>query len=200
MAENLPRGRSKSMTRSMRRLLCRHSLDADDVSGNQEIADCRYFQAAEGTRTLDLLHGKQTVIVSLLPLYPCISSTSPPSTRVARSQVSPLFAGVLAPNWHRDAAVSRCASPWFAAACMDTSAALAGERGLAIGNLGPVDMPVGHRRVCRHTAIPHVDGAPRIKRRASGSGGAPLAPRDARPLASARRRRRARGVDALARL
>jgi hypothetical protein len=40
--------------------------------GSRKSAICRYFQAAEGTRTLDLLHGKQTLIVRsyhFIPAY-----------------------------------------------------------------------------------------------------------------------------------
>jgi hypothetical protein len=68
---------------------------------------CRAFQAAEGTRTLDLLHGKQTLSARALPLYPCISATSPRRRAVVLSHVSSRLVGVPAPNWHRDAGAER---------------------------------------------------------------------------------------------
>ena len=61
---------------------------------------------AEGTRTLDLLHGKQTLSARSYPLYPCISRTPAPPTHRRPSPVSSLLAGVLAPNRHRDAGAS----------------------------------------------------------------------------------------------
>jgi hypothetical protein len=72
------------------------------------LASRDFSEAAEGTRTLDLLHGKQTLIVRPDRFIPAYRATSPPSPRRRLSQVSPLFVGVLAPNWHRGAVARGC--------------------------------------------------------------------------------------------
>jgi hypothetical protein len=157
-------------------------------------------KAAAGTRTLDLLHGKQTVIVSLLPLYPCISATSPPLD--ARRSVSgfALFAGVLAPNRHRDAAVSRRRQP-LVRCCVHGyqrrpgGRARVGYRESRAGWTCRSDTGASAATcdsACRRGA-PNQASCLGQWRRAAGAAGC-------RPLASARRRRRARGVAALARL
>jgi hypothetical protein len=54
-----------------------------DVRSKQKVPICRAFQAADGTRTHDLLHGKRTPIARLLRLYPCNSVTFGRRWRIA---------------------------------------------------------------------------------------------------------------------
>ena len=62
---------------------------------------CRtFFEAAEGTRTLDLLHGKQTLIVPSYRFIPAYGQQR--RVRCAGDSLRfAAFVGVLAPNWHR---------------------------------------------------------------------------------------------------
>jgi hypothetical protein len=46
-------------------------VSSEVTDATQKIVDCRYFEAAEGTRTLDLLHGKQTHMVRSGALSSC---------------------------------------------------------------------------------------------------------------------------------
>jgi hypothetical protein len=56
-----------------------------DEPENQKIVDLQALQAADGTRTHDLLHGKQTQITRSQPLCPCKWATSAPRWHIVLS-------------------------------------------------------------------------------------------------------------------
>jgi hypothetical protein len=74
------------------------SVDRASSKAQKRLRHGDFLKAAEGTRTLDLLHGKQTHMVQLGTLSAWKSRLFECSPSVAIRQVSSRFAGVLSTN------------------------------------------------------------------------------------------------------
>jgi hypothetical protein len=68
---------------------------------NKKIVDLQAFQAADGTRTHDLLHGKQTVTAWAQPLSPCKYGAFARRWTSFFPRVSLRFDGIVSPNCPR---------------------------------------------------------------------------------------------------
>jgi hypothetical protein len=104
------------------RTFCVSVSTSIDSQETRKASICRRFQAAEGTRTLDLLHGKQTYIETVGRPFTCKSSKnegSGPDGFCLRSR--PVSPGFCPPIVHRDArpierpgCLARCRAAWDA--------------------------------------------------------------------------------------
>jgi hypothetical protein len=80
-------GRSSDSPRGLR--------SSSELGGRENTSFCRPFpEAAEGIRTLDLLHGKQNLTRRWSPRYPCKWAVSRRGARVAYPRLSPRDHGV----------------------------------------------------------------------------------------------------------